>query len=115
MSDPGRSLGTYRLSLARAGGPPLHQWAVPVGSSLLWEEIDVSLERFYPSITLEYTPSSVDPWAEVERLRAALKELEWDKHDATCPVCDARQPQAIADHKPDCWLAAELGKDAPHG
>ncbi len=52
------------------------------------------------------------PWliGEVERLRARLRELEWEgglDGAGVCPVCHEYDSHG---HAPDCWLAAALGR-----
>jgi len=47
--------------------------------------------------------------ADNARLRACLKRLEWSRHQGwpghlACPVCHSYEV-----HKPNCWLAAEIG------
>jgi len=49
--------------------------------------------------------------AEVEKLRAVLRKVEWMgayEHAAMCPECDGRERDG---HAPDCELAAALREE----
>jgi hypothetical protein len=76
-------------------------------------------EQAQRAVGLEAATSSA--FAEVERLRGRLRELEWagthcdrDRETAACPVCDVVADSPVfgqQPHLPDCWLAAELGRE----
>lgn len=50
-----------------------------------------------------------DAKAEIDRLRAVLKQIEWidrERPHEQCPVCNWEQPRG---HEPGCELALALG------
>ena len=76
-----------------------------------------ALERYIERLTAQLAALT----EERERLRAALKAVEWAGADvmgyAVCPSCRARLSLAdvAAKHAPNCRLKAALTTEEPHG
>lgn len=71
------------------------------------------IDEWEPEAVLEYARFLVrkhtEQEAEIERLRAALKAVEWrcvgDNGETYCPVCNATEEEG---HEPSCMVLAAL-------
>jgi hypothetical protein len=124
LSDPDRLPGDLqaardhlpRVKAARAARPDLYpadfDWAVAALEDAL-AEVE-RLREWQDRIRQDRTTASVyygNVEADRNRLRGLLARLEWvgagPVRSGSCPACGA----AEGDHDPDCWLAAELGRN----